>query len=147
MTGYAMEDSGRASIKRICAKRSAFIPCAVRKRWRPGSADDCGTLAGAVEQSRRGCAVIVDAIIFNWLIAGTDAHARTTVCCWAAWRSTTCALLRSGKHSAVPTMTFKAKLAMKIGGEYRLRYIGLRIGEIRSRMRWTRVCSWIVSGQ
>ena len=70
----------------------------------------------------------VDAIIFNWLIAGTDAHAKNYGL-----------LLGSGGvvrlapfydlASILPYQTIdiqKAKLAMKIGGEYRLRYIGLR---------------------
>jgi hypothetical protein len=70
----------------------------------------------------------VDAIIFNWLIAGTDAHAKNY------------ALLLGGNGavrltplydlaSILPYQTInlqKAKLAMKIGGEYRLRNIRLR---------------------
>ena len=70
----------------------------------------------------------LDAIAFNWLIAGTDAHAKNY------------ALLLGGAGavrlapfydlaSAVPYRTIdlnKAKLAMKLGGEYRLRNISLR---------------------
>jgi serine/threonine-protein kinase HipA len=70
----------------------------------------------------------LDAIAFNWLIAGTDGHAKNY------------ALLLGGQ-GAVRLAPFydlasvlpykginidKAKLAMKIGGEYRLRNIGLR---------------------
>jgi len=70
----------------------------------------------------------VDSIIFNWLIAGTDAHAKNFG-------------LLVGSNGAVRLAPFydlasilpyqaidleKAKLAMKIGGEYRLRNIGLR---------------------
>ena len=70
----------------------------------------------------------VDAIAFNWLIAGTDAHAKNYS-------------LLLGQNGAVrlaplydlasilpyPAVdTSKVKLAMKIGGEYRLRNIGLR---------------------
>jgi serine/threonine-protein kinase HipA len=70
----------------------------------------------------------LDAIAFNWLIAGTDAHAKNYA-------------LLLGAHGAVRLAPFydlasvlpyrainlnKAKLAMKIGGEYRLRNIGLR---------------------
>jgi len=70
----------------------------------------------------------LDAIAFNWLIAGTDAHAKNYA-------------LLLGAHGAVRLAPFydvasvlpyrsihinKAKLAMKIGGEYRLRTIGLR---------------------
>jgi len=70
----------------------------------------------------------LDAIAFNWLIAGTDAHAKNY------------ALLLGGQGgvrlapfydlaSVLPYRNInlrKAKLAMKIGGEYRLRNISLR---------------------
>jgi len=70
----------------------------------------------------------LDAIAFNWLIAGTDAHAKNYS-------------LLLGHNSVVRLAPFydlasilpypsvnlsKVKLAMKIGGEYRLRNIGLR---------------------
>jgi serine/threonine-protein kinase HipA len=69
----------------------------------------------------------IDAIGFNWLIAGTDAHAKNY------------SLLLSGRRirlaplydmaSILPYDDFdfqKIKLAMKIGGEYKLSLIGLR---------------------
>jgi serine/threonine-protein kinase HipA len=69
----------------------------------------------------------VDAMAFNWLIGGTDAHAKNF------------SLLLSGPYirlaplydvaSILPYAEFdirKAKLAMKIGGEYKLGEIGLR---------------------
>lgn len=69
----------------------------------------------------------IAALGFNWLIAGTDAHAKNY------------SLLLSGPHvrlaplydvaSILPYDEFdlrKVKLAMKIGGEYRLSQIGLR---------------------
>jgi serine/threonine-protein kinase HipA len=70
----------------------------------------------------------LDAIAFNWLIAGTDAHAKNYS-------------LLLGQNGVVrlaplydlasilpyPAVAMsKVKLAMKIGGEYRLRNIGLR---------------------
>ena len=70
----------------------------------------------------------LDAIAFNWLIAGTDGHAKNYA-------------LLLGAQGAVRLAPFydlasilpyhrvnldKAKLAMKIGGEYRLRNITLR---------------------
>jgi serine/threonine-protein kinase HipA len=67
------------------------------------------------------------ALGFNWLIAGTDAHAKNY------------SLLLSGPHvrlaplydvaSILPYDTIdlrKIKLAMKVGGEYKLSLIGLR---------------------
>jgi serine/threonine-protein kinase HipA len=69
----------------------------------------------------------IDALGFNWLIAGTDAHAKNF------------SLLLSGHQvrlaplydvaSVLPYDEFdmrKVKLAMKIGGEYKLGQIGLR---------------------
>jgi len=70
----------------------------------------------------------LDAIAFNWLIAGTDGHAKNY------------ALLLGGEGavrlapfydvaSVLPYRNVnlaKAKLAMRLGGEYRLRNIGLR---------------------
>ena len=70
----------------------------------------------------------LDAVAFNWLIAGTDAHAKNYS-------------LLLGQNGVVRLAPFydlasilpypavdmsKVKLAMKIGGEYRLRNIGLR---------------------
>ena len=70
----------------------------------------------------------MDAIAFNWLIAGTDAHAKNYS-------------LLLGQNGVVRLAPFydlasilpypsvdmsKVKLAMKVGGEYRLRNIGLR---------------------
>ena len=70
----------------------------------------------------------VNAIAFNWLIAGTDAHAKNY----------SLLLGQNGVVRLAPLYdlasilpypavdTSKVKLAMKIGGEYRLRDIGLR---------------------
>jgi serine/threonine-protein kinase HipA len=70
----------------------------------------------------------VDALGFNWLIAGTDAHAKNYSL-----------LLGGGPHvrlaplydvaSILPYDEFdmqKLKLAMKVGGEYKLGQVGLR---------------------
>jgi len=70
----------------------------------------------------------IDALGFNWLIAGTDAHAKNYSL-----------LLAGGPHvrlapfydiaSILPydhVDMHKIKLAMKIGGEYKLSQIGLR---------------------
>jgi serine/threonine-protein kinase HipA len=70
----------------------------------------------------------VDAIAFNWVIAGTDAHAKNY----------SLLLGQNGVVRLAPLYdlasilpypavdTGKVKLAMKVGGEYRLRNIGLR---------------------
>jgi serine/threonine-protein kinase HipA len=70
----------------------------------------------------------VDAIAFNWLIAGTDAHAKNYGLLLGANAAVRLAPLYD-LASILPYPQIdpkKIKLAMKLGGEYRLRYIGLR---------------------
>lgn len=71
----------------------------------------------------------IDAIAFNWLIAGTDAHAKNYSLLLGGGGTARLAPLYD-LASILPYRTTvdlnKVKLAMKIGGEYRLRNIGLR---------------------
>ena len=70
----------------------------------------------------------VDAIAFNWLIAGTDAHTKNYALLLGGSGAVRLAPLYD-LASILPYQTInlqKAKLAMKIGGEYRLRNIRLR---------------------
>jgi serine/threonine-protein kinase HipA len=70
----------------------------------------------------------LDAIAFNWLIAGTDAHAKNYSLLLGGGGTVRLAPLYD-LASILPYRTVdlsKVKLAMKIGGEYRLRNIGLR---------------------
>jgi serine/threonine-protein kinase HipA len=70
----------------------------------------------------------VDALIFNWLIAGTDAHAKNySLLIGAEGRSRLAPLYDIA--SALPSDNLdpqRLKFAMKIGGEYRIRDIVLR---------------------
>jgi serine/threonine-protein kinase HipA len=68
------------------------------------------------------------AIALNWLIAGTDAHAKNYALLLGAEGAVRLAPLYDvASILPYPTMdVMSAKLAMKIGGEYRLRYIGAR---------------------
>jgi serine/threonine-protein kinase HipA len=70
----------------------------------------------------------LDAVAFNWLIAGTDAHAKNYSLLLGGGGTVRLAPLYD-LASILPYSTVdlsKVKLAMKIGGEYRLRNIGLR---------------------
>ena len=71
-------------------------------------------------------ATFADALIFNWLIAGTDAHAKNFSLLIASGQQIRLAPLYD-LASALPYPQRidlqKAKLAMKIGGSYRLREI------------------------
>lgn len=70
----------------------------------------------------------VDAIAFNWLIAGTDAHAKNYSLLLGQKGAVRLAPLYDlASILPYPAVNLsKVKLAMKIGGEYRLRNIGLR---------------------
>jgi serine/threonine-protein kinase HipA len=94
----------------------------------PGAADVVELLRTYSTEREADVSTFVDALGFNWLIAGTDAHAKNYSL-----------LLGRGPHvrlaplydvaSILPYDEFdihKLKLAMKVGGEYRLRQIGLR---------------------
>ncbi|MBI1777923.1 MAG: HipA domain-containing protein [Proteobacteria bacterium] len=68
----------------------------------------------------------VDALIFNWLIGGTDAHAKNySILLGASGLVRLAPLYDLASILAYPDIDpKKAKLAMKIGGAYRLRDIG-----------------------
>jgi serine/threonine-protein kinase HipA len=70
----------------------------------------------------------IDAIGFNWLIAGTDAHAKNYSLLLSSGPRVRLAPLYD-VASILPYAKFdmqKLKLSMKVGGEYRLRDVGLR---------------------
>ncbi|HEX4066934.1 MAG TPA: type II toxin-antitoxin system HipA family toxin [Acidobacteriaceae bacterium] len=70
----------------------------------------------------------LDAIIFNWLIAGTDAHAKN----FALLLGTNGAVRLAPFYDLASVLPYRsidpkrAKLAMKVGGEYRIANITLR---------------------
>jgi serine/threonine-protein kinase HipA len=69
-----------------------------------------------------------EALIFNWLIGGTDAHAKNySLLIGGGGMVRLAPLYDISSILAYPNIVApeKAKLAMKIGDEYRLRYIGL----------------------
>jgi serine/threonine-protein kinase HipA len=69
-----------------------------------------------------------DALIFNWLIAGTDAHAKNYSLLLGIHGVVRLAPLYD-LASVLPYRhidPLKVKLAMKIGGAYRMRYVGAR---------------------
>jgi serine/threonine-protein kinase HipA len=68
----------------------------------------------------------IDALVFNWLIGGTDAHAKNySILIGGGGLVRLAPLYDLASILAYPDIDAeKAKLAMKIGGEYRLRRIG-----------------------
>ena len=94
----------------------------------PGARTIAELLREQSSNSEEDVRSFVDAIIFNWLIAGTDAHAKNYALLLGGGGAVRLAPFYD-LASILPYQTIdlqKAKLAMKIGGEYRLRYIGLR---------------------
>jgi serine/threonine-protein kinase HipA len=69
----------------------------------------------------------LDAVIFNWLIAGTDAHAKN----YSVLISTNASIRFAPLYDVASILPYrsinlaKAKMPMKIGGTYRLRNIGI----------------------
>jgi serine/threonine-protein kinase HipA len=79
-------------------------------------------------KSEEDIETFLDAVALNWLIAGTDAHAKNYAVLIGAGGSVRLAPLYD-LASVLPYPDFdlrRVRMAMKIGGEYRLHDIGLR---------------------
>lgn len=94
----------------------------------PGVAEIVALLRDVSGAAKEDVATFIDAIALNWLIAGTDAHAKNySVLIGAAGRARLAPLYDLA--SALPyddLDPMKLKLAMKIGGKYRLRDVYAR---------------------
>ena len=112
----------------VCQARGIMPTKKYQNEGGPGAADIIELLRTSSTNREADVNTFIDAIGFNWLIAGTDAHAKNYSL-----------LLGGGPHvrlaplydvaSILPYDEFdaqKLKLAMKIGGEYKLARIGLR---------------------
>lgn len=94
----------------------------------PGARDIIELLRTHSSAREEDVATFLDALIFNWLVVGTDAHAKNYAVLIAAAGRVRLAPLYD-LVSALPydDMQFqKLKLAMKIGSHYRVRDIGAR---------------------
>lgn len=104
----------------------------------PGAAAIFNLLQTNSSNSAEDTRGFLDALAYNWLIAGTDAHAKNYAVLLAAGGQVRFAPLYD-LASILPYSEFdphRIELAMKIGGEYRLQNIGLRqwqklAGEVR----------------
>ena len=96
-------------------RAAAFGGEADRKRGGKSSADE-------------DIATFIDALIFNWLIGGTDAHAKNySILLGAGGLVRFAPIYDVASILAYPDFDpKKAKLAMKIGGNYQLDQIGMR---------------------
>jgi serine/threonine-protein kinase HipA len=108
----------------------------------PSPADIAGILREHSSKADEDLLRFVDALGFNWLVGGTDAHAKNYSILHASRRRARLAPLYD-IASALPYPDLqqqKLKLAMKVGGRYRLRDIGPRqwealAGELRLESR------------
>ena len=91
----------------------------------PGIRDIVGLLGDNSTLPREDVTTFLDSVVYNWLIAGTDAHAKNYALLIGAGGRIRLAPLYD-VASVLPYLDInieKAKVSMKIGGEYRLRNI------------------------
>lgn len=94
----------------------------------PSVEDIVGLLRTQSSAREEDVQIFVDALAFNWLIGGTDAHSKNYSLLISGGPRVRIAPLYD-VASILPYsqfQPFKTKLAMKIGGEYRLKDIGVR---------------------
>jgi serine/threonine-protein kinase HipA len=86
-------------------------------------------------RAREDIDTFVDALVFNWLIGGTDAHAKNySILIGAGGQVRLAPLYDVASAYAYPHMNaHKLKLAMKIGGSYRIRDIDRRRWQLLAR--------------
>tara|TARA_R110000868_G_scaffold269911_1_gene529359 strand:+ start:141 stop:1418 length:1278 start_codon:yes stop_codon:yes gene_type:complete len=94
----------------------------------PGAAEIVDLLRASSSAREADVATFVDALILNWLIAGTDAHAKNySILIGAGGRARLAPLYDIASALPYDDMDLRRlKLAMRIGGEYRLRDITAR---------------------
>src|SRR5580704_8337384 len=92
----------------------------------PGVRDIVGLLKTFSSKSREDIGTFLDAVYYNWLIAGTDAHAKNYALLIASAGQVRLApLFDVASILPYPDIDIqKARSSMKIGNEYRLRNIG-----------------------
>jgi serine/threonine-protein kinase HipA len=91
----------------------------------PGIRDIVGLLGENSSLPREDIATFLDSVVYNWLIAGTDAHAKNyALLIGAGGRIRLAPLYDVASVLPYPDINIeKAKVSMKIGAEYRLRNI------------------------
>jgi serine/threonine-protein kinase HipA len=91
----------------------------------PGIRDIVGLLDENSSAPREDVTTFLNSVVYNWLIAGTDAHAKNyALLIGAGGRIRLAPLYDVASILPYPDINFeKAKASMKIGGEYRLRNI------------------------
>ncbi len=92
----------------------------------PGVTPIIAFLRDSSTEREQDVSTFVDALIFNWLVAGTDAHAKNFSLLIATGRVRLAPLYDLASILPYDLDFQKIKLAMKIGSDYKLRDIGQR---------------------
>ncbi len=124
----AGNDIVRVHQEDICQARGIMPDRKYQNEGGPGVAAIVETLLTHSSARDEDVWTFIGAIGFNWLIAGTDAHAKNYSLLIAGGPRVRLAPLYD-LASVLPYGQFdihKVKLSMKVGGEYRLREIGMR---------------------
>lgn len=104
----------------------------------PGVRDCVKVLADQSSAPREDIDTFLDAILFNWIIVGTDAHAKNYSLLLSGEGQVRLAPLYDVASALpYPDLDYKRlKLAMKLGGEYRVRDIAARhVGRMAAEVR------------
>lgn len=91
----------------------------------PGAADVLTLLRRAMtpDQAGAAAAAFIDALVWNWIIAGTDAHAKNYSLLLAGREVRLAPLYDIASALPYGTNERKLRLAMKVGGDYGLFYL------------------------
>ena len=115
------QNDGGPGPKQIVDLLRVHAPVRRREKWKENASEP------EKQEQDEDIQTFLKALIFNWLIGGTDAHAKNYSLIIGGGGLVRLAPLYD-IASVLPYTDMdpmKAKLAMKIGGEYRLRHIGL----------------------
>jgi serine/threonine-protein kinase HipA len=124
---YKGNDIVRIHQEDICQARGIMPTKKYQNEGGPSAFDIIGLLRTYSTDRQDDLDTFIAALGFNWLIAGTDAHAKNFSLLLGGRRVRLAPLYDVA--SILPYDEFdlrKVKLAMKIGGEYKLSLIGLR---------------------
>jgi serine/threonine-protein kinase HipA len=104
----------------------------------PGVRDCVEVLADQSSAPGEDIDTFLNAVLFNWIVVGTDAHAKNySLLLSGEGRVRLAPLYDIASALPYPGLDYqKLKLAMKLGGEYRLRDIGARhVGRMATEVR------------
>ncbi len=123
---FTAEGAVRVHQEDMCQALSVHPSKKYQNEGGPGARDIVALLQEVSAEPIQDVATFVSALVFNWLIAGTDAHAKNySLLIAPGARCRLAPLYDLASALPYPDLPFqKLKLAMKLGGKYRVRDIG-----------------------